>query len=34
MLAVLGGALIIAIAIWIIRHRRGGGVIDPGKPVK
>jgi len=33
MLAVLGGALIVAAAIWAIRRRRGGGVIDR-KPVK
>jgi membrane protein DedA with SNARE-associated domain len=34
MLAVLGGALVIAVAIWIIRRRRGGGVIEIAKPVK
>lgn len=34
MLAVLGGALAIAVAIWIIRRRRGGGVIEIAKPVK
>ena len=34
LLAVLGGALIIAVAIWIFRRRRGGGVIEPPKPVK
>ena len=34
MLAVLGGALIIAVAIWIIRRRRGGGAIETTKPVK
>ncbi|CAN7605589.1 DedA family protein [Bradyrhizobium sp. LjRoot220] len=34
MLAVLGGALIVALAIWIIRRRRGGGVIEPAKPVR
>jgi len=34
MLAVLGGALIIAVAIWIIRRRRGGGAIETAKPVK
>jgi membrane protein DedA with SNARE-associated domain len=34
MLAVLGGALMVAIAIWAIRRRRGGGVIETAKPVK
>jgi membrane-associated protein len=34
MLAVLGGALIVALAIWIIRRRHGGGVIEPAKPIK
>jgi membrane-associated protein len=34
MLVVLGGALIIAVTIWIIRRRRGGGAIEPSKPVK
>ena len=34
MLAVLGGALVVAVAIWIIRRRRGGGAIEPAKPVK
>ena len=34
MLAVLGGALIIAAAIWTIHRRRGGGVIETTKPVK
>jgi membrane protein DedA with SNARE-associated domain len=33
MLAVLGGALIITVAIWVIRRRRGG-VIETAKPVK
>src|SRR4051794_11346902 len=28
-LAMLGGALILALAIWTIRRRHGGGVIDP-----
>src|SRR6202167_3130692 len=37
-LAVVAGALIIALASWVIRHRRGGGAIEPavqsehGKP--
>jgi membrane protein DedA with SNARE-associated domain len=34
MLAVLGGALIVALAVWTIRRRHGGGVIEPAKPVK
>ena len=34
MLGVAGGALIVALAIWIIRRRHGGGVIEPAKPVK
>lgn len=34
MLAVLGGALIVALAAWIIRRRRGGGAIERAKPVK
>jgi len=35
MFAVLGGALILALAIWTIRRRHGGGVIEPAeKPVK
>jgi membrane-associated protein len=29
MFAVLGGALMVAFAIWTIRRRHGGGVIDP-----
>jgi membrane-associated protein len=28
-LAVIGGALIVALAVWTIRRRRGGGVIEP-----
>jgi membrane protein DedA with SNARE-associated domain len=31
MLAVLGGALVIALAVWTIRRRHGGGVIEPVK---
>jgi membrane-associated protein len=31
MLAVIGGALIVALAVWIIRRRNGGGVIEPAK---
>jgi membrane protein DedA with SNARE-associated domain len=34
MLAVAGGALIVALAIWTIRRRHGGGVIEPAKPLK
>jgi membrane-associated protein len=34
MLAVLGGALILALAIWTNRRRHGGGVIEPAKPAK
>ena len=34
MLAVLGGALVVALAIWIVRRRQGGGAIEPAKPVK
>jgi membrane-associated protein len=34
-LAVVGGALIVALATWTIRRRRGGGVIEPApKPVR
>jgi membrane-associated protein len=29
MLSVLGGALIVALAVWTIRRRHGGGVIEP-----
>jgi membrane protein DedA with SNARE-associated domain len=31
MLAVIGGALIVALAVWTIRRRHGGGVIEPAK---
>ena len=34
MLAVLGGALVIAVAIWFVRRRQGGGAIETTKPVK
>ena len=34
MLAVLGGGLVVALAVWFIRRRRGGGAIEPAKPVK
>jgi membrane protein DedA with SNARE-associated domain len=29
MLAVIGGALIVALAVWAIRRRHGGGAIEP-----
>ena len=29
MLSVIGGALIVALAVWAIRRRRGGGIIEP-----
>ena len=29
MLSVIGGALIVALVIWAIRRRRGGGIIEP-----
>jgi membrane-associated protein len=31
-LAVIGGALIVALATWTIRRRHGGGRIEPAKP--
>jgi membrane-associated protein len=31
MLTVIGGALIVALAVWTIRRRHGGGVIEPAK---
>ena len=35
MLAVLGGALILALAVWLFRRRHGGSAIEPAaKPVK
>jgi len=35
MLAVIGGALIVALAVWVIRRRHGGGAIEPAaKPVR
>jgi membrane-associated protein len=34
MLAVLGGALAVALAVWIIRRRRGGGIIEPVRAAK
>jgi membrane protein DedA with SNARE-associated domain len=29
MLAVIGGALMVALAVWVIRRRHGGGAIEP-----
>ena len=34
MLAVIGGALIVALVVWIIRRRHGGGAIEPAKSVR
>ena len=35
MLGVLFGALVVALAVWIIRRRKGGGIIEPAaKPIK
>jgi membrane-associated protein len=34
MLAVLSGALMVALAVWIIRRRRGGGIIEPARAAK
>lgn len=34
MAAVIGGALVLALAVWTIRRRNGGGVIEPAKPAK
>ena len=34
MLAVLGGALVIAVTIWLVRRRQGGSAIETIKPVK
>jgi len=34
MLAVAGGVLIVALAVWTIRRRHGGGVIEPARPAK
>jgi membrane-associated protein len=33
MFAVIGGGLIVALAVWTIRRRHGGGVIEPAKRV-
>ncbi len=34
MFAVLGCALVVALAVWTIRRRHGGGVIEPAKPAE
>ncbi|MFB9266714.1 DedA family protein [Bradyrhizobium erythrophlei] len=34
MFAVAGGAIIVALAVWTIRRRHGGGIIEPAKPAK
>jgi len=35
MLAVIGGALIVALTVWAIRRRHGGGAIEPAiKPIR
>ena len=31
MLAVLGGAFVVALGVWTIRRRHGGGIIEPAK---
>jgi membrane protein DedA with SNARE-associated domain len=33
-LSVIGGALIVALAVWTIRRRHGGGVIEPAAPAR
>jgi membrane protein DedA with SNARE-associated domain len=33
-LAVIGGALIVWLAVWTVRRRHGGGLIEPAKPAK
>lgn len=34
MIAVVGGALILALAVWLLRRRHGGGMIEPGARIK
>ncbi len=34
MFAVAGGAVILALAVWTIRRRHGGGLIETAKPTK
>ncbi len=34
MFAVLGSALIVGLAVWTIRRRHGGGVVEPAKPAE
>jgi hypothetical protein len=31
---VISGALIVWLAVWTIRRRHGGGVIEPAEPAK
>jgi len=31
---IVGSALILALAIWTIRRRNGGSIIEPAKPAK
>jgi len=31
MLTVIGGALVVALVIWVIRRRCGGGMIEPAR---
>jgi membrane protein DedA with SNARE-associated domain len=31
---VIGAALVLALAVWTIRRRNGGGVIEPARPAK
>ena len=34
MLAVIGGGLIVWLAVWTVRRRHGGGFIEPARPAK
>jgi len=34
MLAVIGGALIVALVVWVIRRSHGGGAFEPAKSVR
>jgi membrane-associated protein len=31
---VIAGALIVGLAVWTIRRRHGGGVVEPARPAK
>jgi membrane-associated protein len=31
---IIAGALVLALAVWTIRRRNGGGVVEPAKPAK